>query len=191
MEYKFLSKNEDQFDYYKYLEGFTHEKVDEIRLRLMSKELVPAKIDHGAVDPRKRRTKIYWLPRTEEFADVYSILFDLVRRCNESCYKFNLTEFSEFIQYTVYESSEEGYYDWHIDVGKGLPRRKLSVVVQLSDPSEYEGGELQIQTGNVRTLENMKGAVLIFPSYILHRVTPVTKGVRRSLVLWVDGPPFT
>ena len=190
MEYKFSYKNEDQFDYYKYLEGFTRDKVDEIRLRLLAKELVPATIDQGTVNPRTRRTKICWLPRTEEFSDVYSILFDLVKRCNENCYKFNLTEFSECIQYTVYDSSEEGYYDWHIDSGRGLPRRKLAVIVQLSDPAEYEGGELQIHTGNIRTLENTKGTVLIFPSYVLHRVTPVTKGTRRSLVLWADGPPF-
>ena len=69
--------------------------------------------------------------------------------------------------------------------------RKISIVVQLSDPLEYEGGELQISDGGTnRVCEKTKGTIIIFPSYLLHRVTPVTKGTRRSLVLWVTGPPF-
>ena len=70
--------------------------------------------------------------------------------------------------------------------------RKLSLSMLLSDPSEFEGGEFQVKTDddNVKQLETVKGRAWFFPSYTLHRVAPVTKGVRRSLVLWVGGPPF-
>ena len=70
-------------------------------------------------------------------------------------------------------------------------RRKISITVQLSDPSEYEGGDLQIKinAGQSDTPKGL-GNVVIFPSYLLHRVTPVTKGLRRSLVLWITGPAF-
>jgi PKHD-type hydroxylase len=80
-----------------------------------------------------------------------------------------------------------------MDMGGGNSiTRKISIVVQLSDPDEYEGGELQIQTGSESYISILKkkGAVTLFPSYMRHRVTPVTKGVRKSLVLWVGGSTF-
>lgn len=76
-------------------------------------------------------------------------------------------------------------------MGPGKANRKLSLVCQLSDPSEYEGGEFQINPGgSILVPERTKGTVIIFPSYLVHRVAPVTKGTRRSLVLWVEGPAF-
>jgi PKHD-type hydroxylase len=73
----------------------------------------------------------------------------------------------------------------------GSATRKLSLVMQLSDPYEYEGGELQLKTGhNDITIPKQKGLVTIFPSFTLHRVTPLTSGTRRTLVVWVAGPPF-
>jgi PKHD-type hydroxylase len=69
--------------------------------------------------------------------------------------------------------------------------RKLSLVLQLSDPSEYEGGELQTMSGpNHCAVDRQKGLIAAFPSYMLHRVTPVTKGTRYSLVVWICGPSF-
>ena len=98
---------------------------------------------------------------------------------------------AEKIQYAEYHDADQGFYDWHIDVTPTKSRRKLSIVVQLSDPSEYDGGELQIQTGLLEpvTIGKTKGLAVVFPTYLLHRVTPVTRGVRRSLVCWIDGPP--
>ena len=94
------------------------------------------------------------------------------------------------IQYSVYTEQEQGYYDWHVDMGPHHAR-KLSLVCHLSDPSEYEGGELQINSsGRIIDTEKGIGNVIIFPSYLLHRVTPVTRGVRKTLVLWVKGPPL-
>jgi PKHD-type hydroxylase len=70
-----------------------------------------------------------------------------------------------------------------------MSNRKLSCVVQLSDPSDYEGGELQMNSGaQIISVPREKGLVTFFSSFVLHRVTPVTKGVRKSLVAWISGP---
>lgn len=69
-------------------------------------------------------------------------------------------------------------------------RRKVSVTVQLSSPEEYEGGDLEFNLGNVISGPREQGAAVIFPSFYLHRVTPITKGVRKSFVLWVGGEPY-
>jgi predicted 2-oxoglutarate/Fe(II)-dependent dioxygenase YbiX len=81
-------------------------------------------------------------------------------------------------------------YDWHLDIGPGTADlRKLSASVQLSDPAEYDGGDLEIWgTGGV---DRARGTIIAFPSYIPHRVTAVTRGVRRALVAWAAGDaPF-
>jgi len=187
-----LDPHQNHGDYYKYVKFIPNETVDALRANLDTKELRYAEVggDRGVLDKFKRRSKIFWLPKTEEFHEIYKTLFELIGSCNSDFYKFKLNELVEQIQYTVYNENDQGHYDWHLDMGPGKTRRKLSLVVQLSDPSEYEGGELQINVGHIVTLEKDKGTVLIFPSYLLHRVTPVTKGTRRSLVLWVDGPAF-
>ena len=81
---------------------------------------------------------------------------------------------------------------WHQDYGGPLSiSRKLSLVVQLSDPFEYEGGNLQIKTGQEeQNVRKQRGLIVAFPSYVLHQVTPVTTGSRQSLVAWVSGPAF-
>ena len=178
--------------YYRFVEALPEPNIDELRQILDTKTLKDAEVgdNGGEVNISKRRSKIFWLPKTDEFVEVYKILHELISRCNQEFYKFHLTEINEDIQYTVYNSDDEGYYDWHLDMDPSKAKRKLSLVCQLSDPSEYEGGELQINTGNVLTVEKEKGTVILFPSYLLHRVTPVTKGTRRSLVMWIEGPAF-
>lgn len=177
-------------NYYRFVKALSEETVDNLRFRLDKKELTDAQIGGGEVNKVKRRSKIYWLPKTDEFIDVYKTFHELIGKCNSEFYQFKLTEITENIQYTVYTSEDEGHYDWHLDMGPDKARRKLSLVCQLSDPAEYEGGELQINNGQVLVPEKEKGTVILFPSYLLHRVTPVTKGVRRSLVLWIEGPAF-
>ena len=84
-------------------------------------------------------------------------------------------------------------YKWHLDKGPGedRPPRKLSMVLGLLDPDEYEGGDFEIKTGvESQVLPLKKGRVIAFPSWTLHRVTPVTKGIRKTVVIWVGGPKF-
>jgi len=187
-----LDPSANHTDYYKFVKCISEESVDKLRTILDSKTLRDAQVgsDEGTVNASKRRSKIFWLPKTDEFHEIYKILFELIIQCNSNFYRFKLSDITEEIQYTVYNESDQGHYDWHIDMGPSKERRKISLVVQLSDPSEYEGGELQINTGSIIVPEMEKGTVILFPSYLLHRVTPVTRGTRRSLVLWINGPAF-
>jgi PKHD-type hydroxylase len=139
-----------------------------------------------------RKSKICFLSKSPEFKYLYMKLFNFIIKINDDTFKFNLTELSEAIQFTEYDESYQGHYDWHLDIGNSFgSRRKLSIVIQLSDPDEYEGGELQIcEKGYPRICCKTKGTIIAFPSFLNHRVTPVTKGTRRSLVLWSTGPPF-
>ena len=86
--------------------------------------------------------------------------------------------------------SSEDTKCWHQDYGFAISR-KLSITVQLTDPSEYEGGNLQILTADEpANITRKRGMIALFPSYVLHQVTPVTRGSRQSLVAWVSGPAF-
>ena len=117
-------------------------------------------------------------------------LYEIVNEINATEYGFDIYNYAH-LQYTVYDESNKGHYDWHKDdsiVGKGIMRRKLSVSVQLSDSHEYEGGDFEMQGMKLPESLRKKGTVLVFPSYELHRVTPVTKGTRKSLVAWFVGP---
>jgi PKHD-type hydroxylase len=115
----------------------------------------------------------------------------MIVESNQKMWKFDLSTMNESIQYTEYYGSQEGGYDWHMDCGIEIQnQRKISVTVQLSDSNEYEGGDLQFNIGKELTAPSKKGAAIIFPSFYLHRVTPVTSGIRKSFVLWVGGEPY-
>ena len=144
-----------------------------------------------------RSGNIKWIPQSPEWFWLYKKLQDSVVYANKTLWNFNLSSIKEEIQYGEYSSLGEDHYTWHVDIGSGHPSlRKLSLIVQLSDPSEYEGGDVEFFTGGEYTdtklkMSKVKGSSLIFPSYMLHRVTPVTKGIRKSLVLWVGGSQFS
>jgi PKHD-type hydroxylase len=145
----------------------------------------------AGVMSKVRRSQVSWIPQSQEAAALYERMHRLAKKVNEECYAFRLTGFSEQIQYAEYPAGH-GYYDWHVDIGKGVAgNRKLSIVIQLSDRSDYEGGELQIRIRkSADVMPALRGTAIVFPSFLLHRVTPVTRGLRRSLTLWISGPPF-
>jgi len=139
-----------------------------------------------------RRSQLSWLNKTQDTAWVFEKLGHIASSLNAQYYRFDLTGFGEPIQLTNYDQSEQGMYGWHVDYGGRINiSRKLSLVLQLTDPSQYEGGNLQVTTGGQpQTVRKQRGLVAAFPSYVLHQVTPVTSGSRQSLVAWVSGPPF-
>jgi len=142
----------------------------------------------------KRITEVSWVQRANTTHWLFARLEQIVRSLNGQYYKYAIfNELREPPQYTVYEASQGGHYDWHVDHGAMTPEaRKLSMSVQLSDPSAYEGCDLQLQFGDgIVTAPRTRGTVVAFSSYVLHRVTPVTAGVRKALVAWVSGPEFT
>ena len=137
-----------------------------------------------------RRSQVSWLQKTPDTAWVFEKLGHIASSLNAKYFRFDLTGFGEPLQLTNYDQSEHGMYGWHQDYGGGTSR-KLSLVLQLTDPSQYEGGNLQIMTGGQpQTVRKQRGLVAAFPSYVLHQVTPVTSGNRQSLVAWISGPAF-
>jgi len=145
----------------------------------------------GDVLATVRTTRTAWIMPDAESKWIYDRMQGVARALNERVYQFALSGFSDHLQYTVYHGSEGGHYDWHVDHGPLKKRRKLSLSVQLSDPSQYEGCDLQFQAGNkIETAPRDRGTVIAFPSYVLHRVTPCIQGTRKAIVAWTTGPQF-
>jgi PKHD-type hydroxylase len=139
-----------------------------------------------------RRSFNSWIYPNEHTSWIYERLSNVVWQNNEKYFNFDLTML-ENLQFTYYSSKENGCYKSHVDpLDWKIPHnRKLSLVVQLSSPEEYEGGELKLYNSYEPTIiKKEKGLIATFPSYTLHEVSPITKGNRYSLVAWVHGPPF-
>jgi len=149
---------------------------------------------NGVLDINVRKSKVKWIPQSSTFNWLYNKLINQIQQTNSTSYKFKILGAPEMIQYTEYSSQNKDHYDWHTDLGEGLlSHRKISVSILLSSPKEFEGGDLEFMIfdeHNERLAPKNLGNITIFPSFIPHRVTPVTKGIRRSLVLWVGGCSF-
>lgn len=134
-----------------------------------------------------RKSEVTWLHYSEETRWIFERLHHYVHEVNSTRYNFQLNGFYEALQLTKYPPG--GHYTWHEDnMEPEFTTRKLSVVVQLSDPATFSGGELVIfpNTRPPRT----RGSIYLFPSFATHKVDPVQQGVRYSLVGWVTGEPF-
>ena len=144
-----------------------------------------AGVGKGNVSKNIRSAKAVTIKKTEP---IVSKVIDFCLEKNQDNWNFDIDDIRGF-QLIRYDEGD--HYDWHLDLGLNSNHRKISISVQLSDESEYEGGELLLKTGqNTINVPKTKGCVVLFPSYILHKVTPVVKGVRRSLVIWISGPSF-
>jgi PKHD-type hydroxylase len=173
------------------LGAFTEEELDRLERycdALPLNKAALAGLDVSNQYDHVRRTRVSSIPETPDIAWFYERLVAICRKLNGD-YQFDLTDFSEPPQYLVYHHSENGHFDWHVDHGT-QPPRKLSLTLQLTEPSRYEGGELQFNGGNIVTAPRERGAAIAFPSYTVHRVTPVTAGTRKSIVAWITGPSF-
>lgn len=150
--------------------------------------------DGSTQNDQYRSSEIRWIPiGTDGHLD--ATLWSFAQTANRNAFGFDISYLND-IQYTTYYADKSGKYDWHHDTFWGNPTafdRKISLVIQLSDPQDYEGGDFEIDPqyeGLPAEEIRAKGTVIVFPSFIRHRVTPVTKGVRRSLVCWIEGPKF-
>lgn len=172
---------------------FSCEEIE--RIKVIGNRLDVSRAQTGGVGENcldHRRSFTSWIHPNEHTSWIYQRLTDLIIQNNQSYFNFDLNMI-ETIQFTYYSSEENGCYKGHVDpLNWKVPHnRKLSVVLQLSDPDEYEGGELKLYTSHEpTTIKKEKGLVVSFPSYTLHEVTPVTRGERYSLVAWVHGPAF-
>ena len=176
--------------------GFTEEEIDKIREIGDALTLTPAIIDNGETINNIRTSKVGWIKNEGDSSWLYDRLAYIARRLNSQFFNFDLTGFCEDMQYTIYDGNEEGHYTWHTDLisnsnNSFLPPRKLSMVLQLSDPSEYEGGCFETWTRpEPNQAPKEKGLIVAFPSWTLHRVAPVTSGTRKTLVVWICGKQF-
>ena len=144
----------------------------------------------GAVDSTKRITTISWIP-FKDMPEMYKEIEATMLKANNNHFGFEGMQLTEPAQFTHY--LEGGFYDWHMDndvQGKHQqPVRKISMTLLLSDPSTFEGGELEIMSKG-KTAKLKQGQAIFFASWLQHRVKPVTKGERKSLVMWFGGPSF-
>jgi len=137
-----------------------------------------------------RKSQTSWIFPSPYSGWIFARLTDVVLEMNRRYFGFDLSAFEQGLQFTRYEG-DGSHYTWHMDRGSDCGVRKLSIVVQLSDPSEYEGGHLEMLYGATPfQIERAKSRAVVFPSWALHRVEPVTSGRRESLVGWISGPLF-
>ncbi|MBC5764482.1 2OG-Fe(II) oxygenase [Ramlibacter albus] len=135
-----------------------------------------------------RVSHIAWIEATEAQHWLYHKLGALFRQVNAR-YGFDLVGMFDALQYTEYGPGQ--HFDWHMDIGRGQTSlRKLSMTIQLTDSGDYDGGDLELVGLGANPQARHQGTAVFFPSYMGHRVTPVTRGQRRSLVAWASGAPF-
>jgi len=149
---------------------------------------------------KHRQSKNSFIEPNIETDWIFNRIIEASTFVNDKYFQYELYGFS-FVQYAEY-CGDLDHYNWHMDLdpikdvqtGHIATTRKLSASVILSDPSDYEGGLFEMylnpDTTAEHTITQEKGSVIFFPSYAMHRVTPVSDGVRKSLVVWIEGPKF-
>ena len=144
----------------------------------------------GGVDTNKRVTTISWIP-FKEMEPMYNQINSFIQQTNLNHFGFDDIQITEQAQFTEYPKG--GFYDWHMDSDVNMahepPVRKISMTCLLSHESQFEGGDLEI-TAPGKFAKLKQGHAVMFASFLNHRVAPVTKGVRQSLVMWFGGKPF-
>lgn len=145
-----------------------------------------------ALDKTIRSSKISWIDYEKTNAWFYTKIANIIQNLNESCYGFDLFGFEQ-LQFTEYNAKTKDKYDWHMDMFWGenpyLLTRKLSATLLLND--NFEGGQFEFSDLSTAEQPQMKaGSLIVFPSFLPHRVAPMISGVRNSLVCWCLGPKF-
>ena len=175
--------------------------VKDCKQNILNKASIYGSDKKGRDDPKIRQTSVYFI--TDKDNKINDLAWHFLREANKIQFNYDLT-FFQAIQFAEYKNG--GFYGWHQDqttINPSNEIRKLSLTLVLSNPDNFEGGELQFYNGG-RPLENMgeitgeqvtndikaQGSVICFDSRDFHRVTPVTKGVRHSIVCWTVGPNF-
>ena len=146
----------------------------------------------GKSDTKKRVTTISWIPFAK-IPEMYRVIEKQISIVNLNHFMFEGVQITEPAQFTEYPKG--GFYDWHMDLNAfgqtgNHPIRKISMTCLLSDPSEFTGGDLAFDDAGKNKIKLKQGQGVFFASFMRHRVEPVKKGIRQSLVMWFGGPPF-
>jgi len=186
-----------QYAYWTWKNCFSREECDHILDLCKGEKKERGTVANKAYDSSNiRNSTISWIRHNEIVKNLYQVGSEV----NVEAFGFDLYSdpYINGVQFTEYSGEEKQHYSFHLDTifneeKYNFKERKLSLILQLSDPSEYEGGDLflKIAEKNIN-LNNLKqkGTLIAFPSWILHKITPVTKGTRHSLVTWLNGPAW-
>ena len=181
--------NVNHFNYYYFTNAFTPEELDVIKTigNSYPKQLAEVGGGDDSQVSDYRKSEISWIPEESNNQWLYDKIAQYAVSANKEMWNFDIWGYHDALRFTNYYG-DGGHYDWHADLGPGISNRKLSVVLQLSDPKDYVGGELQMNTGGgITSVAKEYGSLCFFPSFVLHRVTPLTSGTRTSLVTWLCG----
>ena len=178
------------YDYYYGVNLFNSQEIKNLNdvLRANLDASIPQSPAEGVI-----KTSIYTGVFVKSVKSELSKIYDFVEMVNSNFFKFDTypLQDDDFINYNVYTEEKHSEYDWHNDFPTGhlLDDKKLTVLVNLSE-KEYIGGDFELFLNHPRPIKEISipGSILVFPSFIQHRVTPVTKGERVSLALWYNGP---
>jgi PKHD-type hydroxylase len=185
-------------------DAFTDEELDEMCFYFSQHEVEQASVlsKEKPINENIRRSKVKFFYRDEYTFPIFDRLNYTIENLNDRFYNFVLNGYDCF-QYTEYDASEKGEYNFHMDTHFGNKQninvdmyetRKLSIVMCLNRPGiDFEGGQFYMNQGSEKDafeIEMKMGRIIAFPSFLIHRVAPVTKGKRKSLVIWVMGPKF-
>jgi PKHD-type hydroxylase len=142
----------------------------------------------GEKNPRVRRSQVAFFSAEAKHRWLYERVWECAQEINRLGLGVDIAGLEGNIQLARYDSSDQGFYDWHTDFAGYRPLRKISISIQLSRPEDYDGGDVELFFLNQpQKVERARGALIAFPSFVLHRVAPVTRGTRWSLVAWVLG----
>jgi len=185
--------NVNHLNYYYFTNAFTPEEIVKIIEIGESQVKQPGTTVSNELESTVndyRVSEISWINDNPETKWIYDKLALNAKIANKEMWNFDLWGYYDSLQYTKYYGNG-GHYDWHADLGASISNRKLSCVLQLSTPEEYEGGDLEMNPGGgIVSVPKGLGTLCFFPSFLLHRVTPLTSGVRKSLVTWISGANF-
>ena len=164
------------------------------RIRAMAGDFEKGTVAGGVVNTEYRDADVQGIPFTAETGWIFKRIADAARALNDQFWHFDVVGVTQpALQLIRYRKGQ--HQTWHRDGVDGtFQTRKLSISVQITPSSAFEGGELQFFDRETPTRippeQLEEGTIIVFPSYLVHRVTPVTKGERLALVLWIDGPPY-
>ena len=186
-------KYTNQTTYYWFKNGFNDEDIQRVKDYIQKLEFEESTTFSGN-DKSIRDSQIKWIDCNPETEWLYEKIYNYAKEANDSIFNFKLYFSKDSIQYSKY--SENGKYDWHIDIGEGENNlRKLSCSILLNDPKDFEGGDLELFCGETfdskkNIMELKRGYAVFFASFLIHRVMPIIKGNRKSLVMWFGGTPL-
>tara|TARA_R110001606_G_scaffold134791_1_gene271440 strand:+ start:163 stop:753 length:591 start_codon:yes stop_codon:yes gene_type:complete len=180
----------DKINLYAFKDNFLSAKECDLIIKIGNEKKLQIGNTKDDNKTKSRKSNISWLSPSDNLDWLYRRLTDQINYLNDKYFGFDIFGIQEGLQFTNYKAPD-GKYDSHTDRAYGNIIRKLSISIQLTNEDNYDGGDLELlQSDKADKMDKQQGKLIMFPSFVQHRVTPVTKGERNSLVIWVTGNNF-